>query len=157
IAAERGAHLRVRHANLMARVVTEFGLIDLEHLSVAELQERTQTLIGRSHELRDFLAIRQYRTALIQAGLEPFLAKADEMKLAPERLPALLEAIRADRRAAQACSSPKLDKHSGATLDARRRLFADRDRAKIRNDRALIRAKLLQKRPLPGSSYGPKK
>jgi hypothetical protein len=47
--------------------------------------------------------------------------------------------------------------HLGRTVDARRRQFADRDRRKIEVDRVQVRARVLQKQPLPGASSGPRK
>ena len=48
-------------------------------------------------------------------------------------------------------------KHSGATLDARRRQFADRDRKKIERDRIHVKARLLRTQPPAGSNSGPGK
>jgi len=156
-AAKHGAKLLDEYTNLMAQVATEFGITSLDDLAPLELVNRAQSLIGHADELSDFLAISRHRTKLVEAGLGSLLDCADEMKLRPERLPSLLETIIVDRRASRICSSPMFAKNSGPILDARRRQFADRDRRKIDNDCAFVRAKLIQNQPLPGSNYGPRK
>src|SRR5262249_9758916 len=139
------------------QMATEFGITGIETLTPKELEKRAELLIRHRDQLSDFLAIRRYRTMLVSAGLGPLLERADVIKLDPERLPNLLEAIFADRRASHIRSSSELATHAGTTLDAHRRQFAERDRKKIENDRAHVKAKLLQKQPLPGSNYGPRK
>lgn len=52
--------------------------------------------------------------------------------------------------------SPEFGRQSGAALEALRRRFADRDRAKIRSDRAVVAAKLLEKIPARGLDIGPR-
>ena len=119
--------------------------------------QRLDLLIARRVELADFLAIRDYRRELDEAGLADFLARCDRIGLAPDRLPAVFETLVAhaqadlDRRA-----SPEFGRQSGAALEALRRRFADRDRAKIGSDRAVVAARLLQKIPPPGSDIGPR-
>jgi very-short-patch-repair endonuclease/RecA/RadA recombinase len=156
-AAKHGARLLEEYTNLMAQAATEFGMTSLAALAPLELVNRAQSLIGHADELSDFLAISRHRTKLVEAGLGSLLDRADEMKLHPERLPSLLETIIVHRRASRICSSPMFAKNSGPIIDARRRQFADRDRRKIENDRAFVRAKLIQNQPLPGSNYGPRK
>ena len=102
-------------------MATEFGITSLDALTPQELVKRTQSLIGHADELSDFLAINRYRTALVDAGLGSLLARADEMKLGPERLISLVETIVADGRTSRIRSSPAFAKNTGAALDAHRR------------------------------------
>ena len=157
VTAKHGAELQGRYTNLIKRMTNEFGINNLDDLAPKELVKRTEALIDHADELSDFLAIRRHRTTLVDSGLGSFLARADELKLGQERLPGLLATIVADHSAERMCSSSVLARNSGVTLDARRRQFAERDRKKIENDRAFVRTILLQKQPLPGSNYGPRK
>ena len=79
------------------------------------------------------------------------------MTRATSRIPVLFEAIVAERRAAAARRAEGLAANNGALLEARRRAFAERDRAKIVTDRAAVRAKLLQATPPVGAQDGPRK
>jgi superfamily I DNA and/or RNA helicase len=54
-------------------------------------------------------------------------------------------------------SAEALQVNTGSSLETRRRQFAEKDRSKIKDDRLRIKAKLLTKRPLPGSNFGKKK
>jgi very-short-patch-repair endonuclease len=53
-------------------------------------------------------------------------------------------------------TSPEFGRQNGATLEALRRRFANRDRVKITSDRAVVAARLLQKIPASGSDLGPR-
>jgi len=156
-AAKQAAELIARYTTLRSQLENDFGVSSLAAFTPKELAAKVDDLINHADELSDFLAIRRYRAALADAGLGPFLDRADELKLTPETLPGLLATIIADRRAARICSSTVFARNSGATLDAHRRRFADLDRRKIESDRSVVRAALLQKRPLAGSNHGPKK
>ena len=70
----------------------------------------------------------------------------------------LLEAVLARRGAELAKKSAgALQDNTGSSLETRRKQFAEKDRSKIKDDRLRIKAKLLTKRPLPGSNFGKKK
>lgn len=155
--AKSGVELRDRYINLISQIATEFGISGLDVLAPRELSKWAEVLIRHADELSDFLAIGRHRALLVEAGLGPFLACADKMRLDQIRLPSVLDTILAERCASRLCTSPELAKQTGATLDARRRQFADRDRRKIANDRTHVMKKLLQRQPLSGSNYGPKK
>jgi len=157
IMARRVIDLRDQHAALVERLESEFGLTDLAALSPTDLAERSKTLVEHGDELPEFLGLLEIKKSLADAGLGTFLTIADRIRLDPRRLPDHLETVIAHRSASLACSSPPLRNHRGATLDARRRQFAERDRKKIENDRSFLRTKLLANKPLPGSNQGPKK
>jgi hypothetical protein len=53
-------------------------------------------------------------------------------------------------------ASPEFGRQNGATLEALRRRFAERDRAKINSDRSVVTASLLQNVPASGSDAGPR-
>lgn len=156
-AARQGAKLAERYSTLGSRLEKDFGFANLDGYSPKELATKINHLVDHADELSDFLAIRRHRITLVNSGLEPFLTRADELKIDPERPPRLLETLIADRRAERICSSAVFKRKSGAILNARRRLFADSDHKKIESDRETVRARLLQKQPIPGSNYGPRK
>ena len=136
---------------------SEFGVNQLANLLPEALMQRLDLLIARRVELADFLAIRDYRRELDEAGLADFLARCDRIGLAPDRLPAVFETLVAHAQADLARrASPEFGRQSGAVLEALRRRFADRDRAKIGSDRAVVAARLLQKIPPRGSDIGPR-
>ena len=61
--------------------------------------QQLDLLIAHRAELADFLAIRDYRRELDEAGLADFLARSDRIGLAPDRLPALFETLVAHAQA----------------------------------------------------------
>ena len=112
VAAKHAAELIDRYTNLIAGMATEFEISSLDALTPQELVKRTQSLIGHADELSDFLAINRYRMALVDAGLGSLLARADEMKLGPERLISLVETIVAEGRTSRIRSSPAFAKNT---------------------------------------------
>ena len=91
---------------------------------------------NRADELAAFLDWRSSRKRLEEKGLGEFLALCDRELVAPDRIPGLLKALIAERRAASHRRVGDLATNSGTTLDGRRRTFAERDRLKLVNDRA---------------------
>ena len=156
-AAVRGGPVHGRYVNLLSQLRADFGIDGFDEMHPNELATKAGTLISVRRELSDYLSIRRYRSALVKADLGQFISRAEELRLSPAQLPNLLKAIIATRRALRICAATSLAKNSGATLDAHRRQFADRDRRKIENDRVYIRKVLLQKKPQPGSNSGPRK
>ena len=156
-AAGRGSPIYGRYLNLLSRLRADFGITFFDLMQPTEVGTRAKMLICVRHELSDYVSIRRYRSALVNAGLGQFVSRAEELRLSPEQLPDLLNAVIAIRRASRIFATSGLANNSGATLDAHRRRFADRDRRKIENDRIYIRKILLEKRPEPGSSSGPRK
>ena len=156
-AALAGAAPSRSYMTLVESLSSEFGVSGLSSLLPNALVERLDLLIAHRPELGDFLAIRNHRRELDTAGLADFLACSDRLVLAPERLPALFETLvtfgQADlaRRA-----SPEFGRQDGATLEARRRTFAERDRIKINSDRSVVTARLLEQVPARGSDIGPR-
>jgi len=155
--AERGGPICDRYVNLLSRLRADFGIEGLDLMNPKEVAKKAETFVGGRRELSDYLSIRRYRSALVEADLGQFVSRAEELRLSPVQLPNLLKTVIAARRAMRIFAATGLSKNSGAMLDAHRRQFADRDRKKIENDRAYIRKVLLQKRPEPGSNSGPRK
>lgn len=141
----------------LAHLRTALGPNTLNYDEPTELVRVLDSILAARTELRDLLSIRRCRSALDDAGLSDFLTHAESLRVAPDRLPALLATVIAERRATRAFAKPALATSSGTVLEALRRQFAARDREKIGNDRLHIRATLLNKKPLPGSNRGSKK
>ncbi len=137
--------------------LTEFGAQGICQLPPDDLVRLINDLSTRSHELAEFIPLRRLRRQLDANGLSEFLAACDRQSVEPGRIPVLFEAIVAERRAAAARRAEGLSANNGALLEARRRAFAERDRAKIVTDRAAVRAKLLQATPPVGAQDGPRK
>lgn len=157
-AASKGAVPGRLRRSLTETLSSEFGISELSSLLPKDLVERLDRLIAHRAELADFLTIRNQRTELAAAGLANFLGCSDRLELAPNRLPGLLETLIAHGQANLARRvSPDLGRQSGATLEAQRRTFAERDRLKITGDRVVVAARLLQKVPAPGSNMGPRR
>jgi very-short-patch-repair endonuclease len=114
-------------------------------------------LLAHAEELHAFIAIRQRRKQLEAIGLSEFLRCADLNLVDPHSLPTLFGAVMTEQRASAARRVPELAASNGKSLQARRQLFADRDIAKIKNDRAHVRAALLSNLPPVGSHDGPRK
>ena len=126
-------------------------------LPPGDLVRLIDDLSTRGEELGEFIPLRRLRRHLDAVGLSEFLAACDMHSVEPDRIPVLFEAIVAERRAAAARRAEGLAANNGALLEARRRAFAERDRAKIVTDRAAVRAKLLQATPPVGAQDGPRK
>ncbi len=135
----------------------EFGVQGICDLPPNDLMRLVDDLSTRRQELADFIVLRRQRRRLDAAGLSEFLAACDNHSVEPSRIPLLFDAIVAERRAAAARRAEGLAANNGALLEARRRAFAERDRAKIVTDRTAVRAKLLQATPPVGAQDGPKK
>ena len=137
--------------------LTELGAQGICELPPDALVQLVDDLSTRREELAEFIPLRRLRRRLDAVGLSEFLAACDRHSVEPSRIPALFEAIVAERRAAAARQAEGLAANNGALLEARRRAFAERDRAKIVTDRAAVRAKLLQATPPVGAQDGPRK
>jgi Protein of unknown function (DUF4011)/REase_MTES_1575/AAA domain len=137
--------------------LTEFGAQGICDLPPDDLVRLIDDLSTRGHELAEFIPLRRMRRKLDADGLSEFLAACDRHSVEPDRIPVLFEAIVAERRAAVARRAEGLAANNGALLEARRRAFAERDRAKIETDRAVVRAKLLVAVPPIGAQDGPRK
>ena len=127
--------------------LTDFGAQGMCDLPPDDLVGLVDDLSTRGDELKDFAELRRLRRRLDAAGLSEFLAACDRHSVEPSRIPLLFDAIVVERRAASARRAEGLVANNGASLEARRRVFAERDRAKILADRATVRAKLLRGRP----------
>ena len=155
-AAGEWRHIRTAHETALSSL-RRFGAEGLAGLIPDDLVRLVDDLSTRGQELSEFVGLRRLRRPLDAAGLSEFLAACDRHSVEPGRIPLLFEAFVADRRAASARRAEGLAANNGASLEARRKAFADRDRAKILSDRATVRAKLLQAIPPVGAQDGPKK
>jgi very-short-patch-repair endonuclease len=136
----------------------EFGITRLAQLEPAKLSEITSELLDHRDELRELLGLYRERRRLEALGLKDFIACADQHRIDPQQLPQLMEAVLAHRGAELAKrSSEALHENTGASLENRRKQFAEKDRAKIRDDRSRIKGKLLTRQPLAGVNFGKKK
>jgi hypothetical protein len=146
----------IRHG--ASRLETDFGATGCVFIEVPqEISSKAENLLAHGNELPDYLDLREQQTDLENRGLYAFLKRADELALDYRRIPEVFKYLVTQRRAERARrTSPPLARAAGATLDARRRAFAEHDRDKIENDRALIRANLLERRPELGSNIGRK-
>jgi very-short-patch-repair endonuclease len=136
----------------------EFGIARLGLLEPAKLSETTSELLDHRDELRELLGLYRERRGLETLGLKEFIACADQHRIDPQQLPQLMEAVLAHRGAELAKkSSEALHENTGSSLENRRKQFAERDRAKIRDDRSGIKGKLLMRQPLAGANFGKKK
>lgn len=142
---------------IVMRQLTEFGVEHLADKPHTELIPLIDSLIARERELATFISLLRVRKQLDSAGLTDFLATCDRKEIEASRLRDLFEAIVAEQRAVAARCVPDLSMNSGASIEARRKAFAERDRAKILVDRQTIKARLLASSPPSGSSVGPKK
>lgn len=137
--------------------LTGFGMQQLATMLPNESLPIIDGLLESGEEISSFVVLRQSRLSLDAAGLDQFLQACDLNLLEPRRVPAIFSALVSKRRAAQVRQVQELAFKNGAVLEARRRAFAERDTAKIKNDRLFIRNKLLQAVPPTGSQSGPRK
>ncbi len=137
---------------------SKFGAAAYARREPGIVSEEVAALLERKDELRELLSLYRERRILESLGLGEFLECADRERIDPLHLPQLLEAVLARRGAELAKRSAEaLQDNTGSSLEARRKQFAEKDRSKIRDDRLRIKAKLLTKRPLPGSNFGQRK
>jgi very-short-patch-repair endonuclease len=137
---------------------TKLGPVAYAGLEPGVVSEEVAALLERKEELRELVGLYRERRTLENLGLGEFLECADRERIEPLQLPQLLEAVLARRGAELAKrSADALQVNTGSSLEARRKQFAEKDRSKIKDDRLRIKAKLLTKRPLPGSNFGKKK
>ena len=127
--------------------LTEFGAQGICDLPPDDLVRLIDDLSTRGHELAEFIPLRRLRRRSTRSDCRSFWPPATAHSVEPSRIPVLFEAIVAERRAAAARRAEGLAANNGALLEARRRAFAERDRAKIVTDRAAVRAKLLAGHP----------
>ncbi|MFZ0495199.1 MAG: AAA domain-containing protein [Methylocella sp.] len=129
---------------------------DFEPLPPAALPKRCDLLIAHQLEINEMLALRHQREVLAQAGLSDFLASADKLLLDAGRLQRVFETFVSERHADRIRRTTPALNANGTTLEARRKLFAERDRRKIDVDRNAVKGKLLRVTPAAGFYYGPR-
>jgi very-short-patch-repair endonuclease len=156
--AKRIAGLLGTYKDLMKVLSVDFGLADCVKLDLQKLLSLSGTLVERSDQLPDFLALAARRKALSDLGFREFITRADQCRLDPDGLSGILAAFIASHRADIARrTSPEIAKNNGSTLDALRKQFAEKDRARIEASRIAVKGKLLKRVPLPGSNSGKRK
>ena len=134
-----------------------FGADSITEIEPTNLLSLLDELCNHEAELSDFVALRKRRKPLDATGISEFLATCDLQKIEPIRVPGIFGAIVAEARAGVVRRVNDLASSNGASLDAGRRSFVDRDIEKIRKDRESIRARLLKHVPPTGSHSGPRK
>jgi very-short-patch-repair endonuclease len=157
-AASRGGEICRSYEVCIDAIATEFGVAKLRDFAPGELVGFLDALIERQAELPDFLSLWAQRQELVEAGLGEVLDRADAASLLPSLVPGLFDTLVAEARAEQARKELSvLRREDGAKLEARRRIFADRDRLKIQRDRTATRSSLLENMPLSGTNVGARK
>jgi hypothetical protein len=156
--AERTARGLAEHARQTDALTNRFGIVGYGKRDLQELAQHAATLIEHKDHLPELLALRRERSDLDAIGFGDFLVRADECRIEPRLLTKIRADFVASRRADRARqTTPEIAKSAGSALEARRKQFAERDRAKIENDRITVKAKLLKRVPFPGSSLGKKR
>ncbi|KPL54135.1 hypothetical protein ABB55_19540 [Prosthecomicrobium hirschii] len=131
------------------------GLGRLADLALAERFARAEALVAARHQLADVVALQVARRRLAAAGLDDLLDRIDAAGLPGAGVAAAFAWVVARRRAERARQTAAgLARSNGGELEARRRIFAERDRAKIRADRETVRTRLLTRRPPDGAKGG---
>jgi very-short-patch-repair endonuclease len=132
--------------------------IAMHHRSIVELHKELTALFNRHAEAYDAIALKQWQTVLVDAGLEDFVASAFEADISPADMPRLFEAHTARQRVDQARrESPALTKYTGGIIEAYRTAFAERDRVRQKDDSAALKSSLISRLPVSGTNVGPKR
>ena len=132
--------------------------IEFSERSMADLSSKTAALLKRRSEIYEVVAIKQWQETLDKLGLASFISAAFAADIPPDEIPRLYEAYFARQRVDQMRrDTPALGKASGGILDAHRTAFADRDRAKQRDDRVSLRSSLISRLPVSGTNAGPRR
>ncbi len=141
----------------LVKALTPFGTEQIAALPTNELLALLRELPDNGGGLAEFLKLRSLRSTLEQEGMKPFLDAIDTHLIEAHRIMGIFTMLVTTRRAGQARQGEGLaDSPDGTTLDRRRQTFADRDRAKIKTDREIVRAHLLKRTPPTGSQSGPR-
>jgi hypothetical protein len=115
--------------------------IELRERSITDLFTEIAVLFDRRTEIYDAIALRQWQTTLDDFGLANFTTSAFKANISPDHMPRLFEAYSARRRVDQIRrETPALKKYNGGIIEAYRTAFADRDRAKQKDDCATLRS-----------------
>ena len=156
-AAEEGANLSHSYKSLTEELSAKFGITGLSDLVPKDLCEHLDRCIAQHNELASYLPIRKQRNTLAAEGLAGFLANSDRLELPPQNLPAILTTLVAHGQTNLACRASLDLGQDGASLDSHRRRFAEADQQKLKRDRQVIRARLLEAVPPEGEKTGPRK
>jgi very-short-patch-repair endonuclease len=135
-----------------------YGTFDAEHNDPVKLIEQCRLLLSEGDCLGEFLSLAEQRQILVEKGLGSFLDQVEGLNLAHTKIPEAFSGLVAMARARELRrSDPVLSRASGLRIEARRKEFIERDRAKITDDRRKTQAALLSSAPPSGSQYGPRK
>lgn len=144
--------------NTLQNSLDAFSVELPEFGSPAEQAAFLRPLLDAQDQLPSYLSLMSDRDLLTSHGLGEFLEVTDSISLAPDLLPTAFKLLQAHKRALHTCQrTPSLGRLNGAALDARRAVFAERDRARIDKDRDAIRNGLLPAKPPRGNNIGPRK
>ncbi len=168
-----GDALRIRQRILAFYSAVEADLVQLDGLlekfrslysiefaeqSIEGLSTKASVLFDRHSEIYEVVAIKQWQETIEEFGLASFVSAAFAADIPPDDIPQLYEAYLARQQVDQIRRDvPALGKASGGILEAHRTAFADRDRAKQKDDRASVRSSLISRQPAPGTNAGPKR
>jgi very-short-patch-repair endonuclease len=155
-AAYEWAVIKKEYEGALARL-REFKAEALADLLPNKLIPLLDALEAHGVELSSFISIRQGRQKLSAAGMTDFLSVCDREAVDASRIPGLFDALVAERRAASTRRLQAFTNNNGDALETRRKVFAERDREKIRADRETIHRRLLSVSPPAGSSTGTRK
>jgi very-short-patch-repair endonuclease len=141
----------------LTKLQTSFSLA-IPHRTIEGLHGRITALFDRSTEVYDALALRQWEATLADSGLSDFVANAFSANVSPEHMLNLFEAHVARQRVDKVRRvSPAFEKYTGGIIEAYRSAFADRDRAKQKDDSEALRYSLISHMPVSGTNVGPKR
>ena len=138
------------------RLRTEFGAAASVFAEAPqEISSKAEELLARGAELPDYLELRELRQALDSDGLAVFLKRADELSLEYRLMPAVFDHLVTQRRAK---AGPARESAAGACRRCDTRKLADApSRSMIApswRTTGPCHAKLLERRPEPGSNQG---
>lgn len=133
-----------------------YGLRPLFSWPLPDVIAHVDALLAHEEELRDWQSLRRQRQVLEAKGLGPFLKVAGELDIQPTKLPVALTALLARQRVTEwRRASEILRTVTGTDLETKRQAFAQRDLQKIVSDRAMVKARLLERSPPMGNRQGP--
>lgn len=154
--ADRAISTLARLEVIRTETEATFGWLNLDEGEPAALVARIDSLIATHGQLGDYLVLRRLKLDILSDGVGPFLDAAERLMLPMAELLDVFRTLIAFRRAERACRNPALREASGIELDVRRKIFAERDRVRIRRDGQAIRDRLFELKTIPGNNRGPK-
>jgi very-short-patch-repair endonuclease len=136
----------------------EFGVAGLSIEHPANLYVTVDELVRKRDVLTRFLSVRSVKAEAEEQGLAAFLAQADHLGIANNLLPRMFAGLVAQKRGERIRRhDPILSNATGQQLQSSRNEFRLRDERKKDRDRQAVFNKVVENRPLSGSSFGPKR